>query len=306
MIRRLLSWTFFGWFLITPAIALAGKTTYVFSDRRFNFIKRVELKKKELKERGELNQPYTFIPLQVRKMLEPIKLNRTYWMSKKETEQEVFDKEALDFLVPHLVQAFKDAKSNEEVIFSYLTRSKKFLTRDDRITIVHSWIVGDQWHLAFNKLMAKIPNTYDLRADINTAINRAQGLRVSLELAEGQQYGATTDALLLKIPAVEMGGKEETESKQPEEESVLEEIEETTEVVEKKEERKSEAKPAAKPVVTPVSAEPKKEVPQEVKAAPVADERVEERLKKLQELKKQKLIDKKEYEEKKKEILKDL
>lgn len=258
-----------GWVLCLPVLARATKTTYVVTDRKFNFVKRVELKKKELKKRGEVSHPCTFNEFQLSQMLAPIRLNKKLVLSKKTEEMDVFEKSNLDWLVPPIVQAFKDARPNEEVIFSFVTHSPKFLIRDDRLTIVRSWVAGGELHLVFRKLMAKLPNSYDKLSDVTEAMNRAQGLRVSLELQQGQQYGKTTDELVLAIPHTERLAAAET-------------------------------KTAAAPV-TPAVSEPKK-----IQAAAPVEDSVAQRLKELQDLKDEGLITQKDYEKKKKDILRDL
>lgn len=260
--------------MFAPALAMAAKTTYVFTNRKFNFIKRTELSKKILKKRGEIVHPYTFTALQLRKMLEPITVHQKLFFSKEVVEREVFNANTLDWLVPHLANAFKDAKIGEEVIFSFVVPSKKFLIRDDRLTIVHSWVSGGKWHLHFKKLMAKIPNTYDQRGDIHKAMNEAQSVRISLELAKGQEFGASTEELQIVIPSVE--SLAQVELSEPKEEP--------------KPATSFDAVPAAKP---------------EVKAqAPASD--LELRLQELKALKEKGLISNKEYKEKRQEILKDL
>lgn len=264
-----------GWVLCLPVLARATKTTYLVTDRKFNFVKRVELKKKELKKRGEVSHPCTFNEFQLSQMLAPIRLNKKLVLSKKTEEMDVFEKSNLDWLVPPIVQAFKDAKPNEEVIFSFVTHSPKFLIRDDRLTIVRSWVTGGELHLVFRKLMAKLPNSYDKLSDVTEAMNRAQGLRVSLELQQGQQYGKTTDELVLAIPRTEKLAAAEIKP------------------------APLSAVPAqSAPALQPVAAAPQKTVPDEGSVA--------ERLKELQRLKDEGLITQKDYEKKKKDILRDL
>lgn len=185
--------------LVMPVVAQAKKTTYVFTDRKFNAVKLEELKKKELKKLGELNHPFEIDPSVLRKNLAGIRVSRKILLSEKVTESEVFNAEALDRMLPHILRAFREATPKEGVTVSFLREEKKSLIRDDRLTIVDAWISGEKLHLKFHKLMAKIPNNYDRIGDVHQAINRAQGLRVSLDLQPGQEYGAGTDELVMPL-----------------------------------------------------------------------------------------------------------
>lgn len=239
----------------------------------------MELSKGEVKKRGEANHPYQFSEVQLNDLLSPVRMNKKLLLSKKVVEQDVFNRPALDFLVPHLAQAFRDAKPNEEIDFAYLTHYKSILVKDDRITIIHAWVEGDTLHLNFSKLMAKLPNTYDQRGDVHKAIGKAQGVRVSLELEPGQQFGRSTEELLVKISS--------------QKQSVVEEKPKETQKQETVEKIKAPAKVEPAPVV---------------EAAPLILEGVtlEAKLKQLKDLKNQGLITNKEYKEKRANLLKGL
>lgn len=188
--------------MVFPAIVQAKKTTYVFTDRKFNFVKRVELKKKELQKRGKVNHPYAIDPMILRKNLSEVQVSRKILLSEKVEESHIFNNQSLENIVPHLIQAFAEATIQEEVAVSFLKEEKNNLVRDDRLTILKAWIVEDKLVLKFQKLMAKVPNSYDRIGDVQQAINRSQGLRVSLDLQPGQEYGESTDELVLNLKLV--------------------------------------------------------------------------------------------------------
>lgn len=276
MPQRLLSWGITLVWLVLPALALAAKTTYIYTDRKYHFVKRVELKKKELKARGEADHPHTFDALALRELLAGIEVSKQLVLAKKVEEREVFNKHGLDFLVPHLVEAFAQAQPDEQIVFSVILRKPRVVFQDTHLTLAEAWIQEGFLHLHFRKLMAKIDLTKnDKFADVSRAINRARGLRVSLELKEGQQFGESTEEILLPL-----AGLPKVEVKEKEEELAASPVEE-----------KPEVKEPAKPKATA-----EQEPPSEIEA----------RLRELEDLKNKKLITKKEYETKKKEILKDL
>lgn len=272
--NRKIFWLMLLFMGLGPAFAYAAKTTYVYTDRKFHFVKRVELKKKELKDREEANHPYRFDELQLRNILADVHFSQKLILKKEVDAKEVFNKAALDFLVPHLVKAFEEAKPNEQVVFSFITGSAKLVFLENRLTLAEAWVKDNYLHIQFRKLMAKIDTTvYDKFADVSKAINRARGLRIDLELKPGQEFGDSVDEVLLPLTAATLAVPQ---TAQPQEEK--------TEAVVKKEE----------PVLQtePVTTQPTSEV--------------ETRLRQLENLKKQGLVTKEEYEAKRKEILSNL
>lgn len=263
-----------GW-LVFPALAEAAKTTYIFTDRKYHFVKRVELDKKELKERGEAAHPQKLEEGLLHQLLSSVHFNRKLLLKKEVEAKEVFNTQALGFLIPHLTKALAEAKPNEQIVFSYITYDAKALFRDNRITLAEAWVQDPFLHIYFRKLMAKIDTTkYDKFSDVSRAINRAKGLRVSLELNEGQEFGDSTDEILLPLAGLPKAAPE----------------------------KMAEEKAAA--VTPPPEAAPPPVAEQE--ESPEVVSGTEQRLRELEELKKKGLVSKKEYEAKRKEILGDL
>lgn len=265
------------WSMVYSSV-LATKSTYVYTDRRYQSVKRVEVDADDLKDR-QINQPYTFSELQLREMLSALKFDKKALFNKnEETDEVIFNQPALDLLVPNLAKAFQEAQPNEEVIFSFVTHKPKVLMRDDRLTIAKSWIEGNQLHIHFKKLMAKISNDYDKMSDVNIAISKAQGVRVSILIQPGQQFGKSTDEVLLAIPPAESG----TIDHGP------------LTVDQKKLEKPATEK--AKPVSVTTATPP----------LPTNTNATEGRLQQLDSLKKKGLINKDEYQKKREEILNSL
>lgn len=259
-----------GYFFL-PSLAQATKSTYVYTDRRFQSVKRVEVDADDLKDR-QVNHPFTFSELQLRDMLSALKFDKKALFNKNdEADEAIFNQPSLDLLVPNLVKAFQEAQPNEEVIFSFVTHKPKILMRDDRLTIAKSWVEGNQLHIHFKKLMAKISNDYDKMSDVNIAISKAQGVRVSILIQPGQQFGKSTDEVLL---AISPAGA----------------------VAENKPVDKAPAKENAKPVSVTTATPP---LPTDANAT-------EGRLQQLDSLKKKGLINKNEYQKKREEILNSL
>lgn len=265
---------FFGIFLLYvffgPAIALAAKTTYIYTDRRFHFVKRSELKEKEFRKRHEANHPYEFTGEQLTALLENVRVSKNMVILGEVVEREVFTPSSLSLLTPYLLQAFREAKPNEEVVFSFMTRRSTSGIQDNRLTIVESWVQGKYLHVKFRKLLAKMNITnYDKMGDVTKAMNKAESLRVQLEVGPGQQFGDTLEEILLEIPS-----KTTAAALQKNKEAVVE----------------------SKPV----------QDPREAKQTKAEAKEMEIKLKKLKHLYKKDLITREEYEQKRKEILEQL
>lgn len=273
-----------GYFFL-PSLAEATKSTYVYTDRRFQSVKRVEVDADDLKDR-QINQPYAFTELQLREMLSALRFDKKALFNKNdEADEVIFNQPALDLLVPNLAKAFQEAQPNEEVIFSFVTHKPKVLMRDDRLTIAKSWVEGNQLHIHFKKLMAKISNDYDKMSDVNIAISKAQGVRVSILIQPGQQFGKTTDEVLLAIPPAGAVAENGTERGTMDNGPLT-----TDQKLEKP--VKENAKPVSVTTATP--------------PLPTNTNATEGRLQQLDSLKKKGLINKDEYQKKREEILNSL
>jgi hypothetical protein len=169
-----------------PAIAHAGKTTYIATNHRFNYVKLKEIKPKEAAERS-MTQPLQLDEQGIREALRSVKLSRSYIIKKEVDTQDVFDDASIDFLAPNLAKAFTQATDQEEVVFSYLMKNPIFILRNDRLNLGQMWVAEDGLHIRFDKLFAKVTGDIDKRGNEAKAIARARGLRINLELQNGQK-----------------------------------------------------------------------------------------------------------------------
>ena len=182
-----------------PSFAWSAKTTYIATNRRFNYVKIKEVKGSVARSR-DMTHPVELSEQQIRSALLSVKLSRRYLISKKVDTQRVFDDRAIDFLAPNLVRAFAQAGPKEEVVFSYLSKNPKFIIRNDRLNIAKAWIHGKELHIKFLKLYAKIFGDVDKRGNERRAINRATGLRVRLDLGPGQKMAIDdSDEVILNL-----------------------------------------------------------------------------------------------------------
>ncbi len=173
-------------FVCWPTVARAAKTTYIATNHRFNYVKLKEVKSSVAVER-DMTHPKDIDSLGLKEALKSVKLSRSYIIKKEVDTQRVFDDASIDFLAPNLAKAFSQANEREEVIFSYLMKNPLFILRNDRLNLGKMWISGNELHIRFTKLYAKVTGDIDKRGNEAKAIARARGLRIRLELGPGQQ-----------------------------------------------------------------------------------------------------------------------
>lgn len=199
---------------------LFAKTVYIYTNNRFDYVKLVDIKKKDIAE-YKLSQPISVPEENLAAMLKAVKLSKSFLVKKETETQDVFDENAVRFLAPKFVDALAQATNGQKIAFSYLTKDPKFVLRNDRVTIGNAWVSEGELHIEFEKLMAKLNGDYDKRGDYSKIIAAARGLRMSLEIRDGQKYGANMSEVVIAMdhdfnkPATmvndeEVTGKEET------------------------------------------------------------------------------------------------
>jgi hypothetical protein len=261
------------------AEAVAKKTTYIVSNKRFNYVKLKEISVRK-SEQLSMSHPVELDIEKLSDLLASIELSKRHLISAEDESVKVFDKSAIDFLAPHLKKAFSTAKANERVTFAYLTKNPRSIFRNDRLSIVQAWFSNGKLYMKFKKLYAQVHGDINKRGNEAKIAARSRGLRVSFELRPGLtmlpgdsktlvadlsgNFKAGSDELL---QAVKSGSTDKVKSKQP---------------------KKSQA--AADNAL----------------AESAKKQNAKDRLQVLEELKREKLITKKEYEEKRKKILNEL
>lgn len=265
--------------LLLAGFACAAKTTYIATNHRFNYVKLKEVKSSVAEQRA-MTHPEKIDVEKLRAALTSIKLSRRHLIKEKIDTQRVFSDSAVSFLAPNLARAFEQASPMEEVVFSYLQKNPIFILRNDRINIAQAWMHDNKLHIKFLKLYAKLIGDTDKRGTERRAINRATGLRIDLELGPGQQMGITDSEELVLDLGYDFAAEPEIRKALAGE--------------------SSDDKPGPAASSKGTGAKDAAAAPAAAAAAPTG---VKERLEMLEELKKEKLITEKEYQQKRKEIL---
>lgn len=287
--------------------AFAKKTTYIYTNNRFNFVRLAELDKKAAEELA-ITQPITIDTEQMRAILREIKLSHSFILKKEVETQDVFDESAINFLAPKLVEALAVATDKDKVEASYLTKDPIFILRNDRLTMFSVWVHEKELHFEFDKLMAHMSGDYDKRGDFSKIVANSRGLRVSLAVRDGQSYGKSTGEVVVDLnhdfmkPATETS---DAEAGTPPSSTKFSETpkEEASARTDKKVIRKGEGGDNPK---GPVFNKTEKVKPEDTVGEPEKPLSTKERLKQLKRLKEDGLITDEEYKAKKEEIIKGL
>ena len=295
--------------VLLSSTAWAAKTTYVVTNNRFNYVKIKEVSVKEAQALG-IAHPATINEAGLRAALASLNLSRSYVVKKEVDTQRIFNDTSIDFHAPALVRAFAEADSRDIVVFSYLIKDPIFILRNDRLNICDAWINNGELHIRFQKLYAKMTGDTDKRGNESKLISQARGLRVKLDMGPGQKLGVedpeeiilSLDYNYVKAPekekpvteGVTMTGDRvalpASETQAAPADAAAPEAEKS---VKKKESRAAKEKGAQATQAAPVE-------------TPVPAKSAQERLEELGKLYKSGLINKADFEAKKKEILKEL
>jgi hypothetical protein len=283
-----------------PQVATAKKNDeYIANNHRFNSVMLKEIKQKEAEKLGIMH-PQQVDVQGLKAALASINLSRSYIIKKEVDSQRVFGDGAVDFLSVNLSRAFSQATSNQIVEFSYLQKEPIFILRNDRLNLGKVWLASDGLHIVFDKLYSKITGDVDARGHEGQAIARSKGLRVHLDVGPGQQMSLDNpDEVIVDLHYnfAEALQKKKDEPPPP------------AKTIAGEEAPAPETAAAPKADDKKVAKKGKKSEPV-VEAAPtpaaLTPSTTEQRMKALDQMRKDGLISKKEYEAKKKEILQGL
>ena len=259
--------TVFALLILCCTVAQTGfATKYYLYRSRANWVKLVKLSNKQLA--GEsLQHPYNKLnPAQMEAMLLSLNLNKNSAFKKEITTSEIFSIDEAKKFAPYIIDALSQAAANQVVNVAIVHKRPKSILQNDHFSMINIFVSDDGVHFYFTKLFAKLGSDYQQASKMDEAISKAKSLRVSLAASEGQKLAFGDADELIIDPNYDF-------------------INNTHRLVP----AETEYKPTGK----------KTQVAKNT--APEADTAA--RLKKLDELKKQKLITDAEYAQKRKEIL---
>ncbi len=252
-----------------------AKTEYIYRNR-MNWVKLEDLSKKQLAG-VVLQHPSTGLTQpQMAAMLMSLQINKGQLFKEELNTTQVFEDDEAQKLSGFLLTALSQAAPHQVVSVEVVHKKTKVILRNDYVSLFKVFVTDEGLHFYFSKLYAKLTGDYTQPANYDAAVQRAKSVRVSLSAGEGQKLAYSDENEIILDPSYDFAAG-----------TALPPVEAT-------------AKAVAKAPATAKTAPPTPTAPAET---PVT---VDERLKKLDELKEQGLISPKEYKEKRKEILNDL
>lgn len=277
-------------FLFSLSLPALAETIYQQPNNQANYVK---LEKYKSKDAPKPTQPYTFDETQLRAILSSLKYGKKLILLKESKSRDLFEVEYIDKFVPYLIQAFAKATPEQAVAWSVVQKRPYFIMRNDKLTIVRMWVVGNELHLDFIKTEAKLQGDYQAKTTGQKLIDEARSIGVTIEPQQGQKFGLdSTDELVIDLKAdwptiaANLAAEDERLRQQAEAEK--------------------QAKKGIRATTVAPSTASAAPVPTKPAVSPVDEKNAQARLTELKSLRDKNLISEKDYEKKKEEILKDL
>ena len=281
--------------------------------QRLNWVKVDDAPPKLLGKEPILHPLTTVSAEEVEAMLLSVSINKKHLLKKEVETTDVFNSWEARRLSPSMAQALSEIGPDQVVAFSVIHKRPLFILANDRLSMGFIWVTSEGIHLRFTKLFAKIAGDYEASANVDKSIRRAKTMRVTLEAHEGQKLSYESLTEVIFDPqfdfATQVAARDE--QRRLEEEELLK--------VSPKGRKGARREAPPPPPIAPPQSEPKGASPKPATARKVEPPRsqpvepsaersggVAERLRKLDQLKKEKLISNEEYESLRKKILSEI
>lgn len=267
--------------------AHADETIYKRANNQADYVKLDKIRESQA-EALALNHPYKFTEEQMVNMLRTLRYSRKNLIGDGEKLRYVFELEYINKYAPYLVEAFGKATPFQVVAWSVAQKRPLVIIRNDRLTQVRMWVVGQELHIEFFKMEAKLQGDYQAQVIGERMIDQSKGLRMELEPQEGQKF-AFNNARELILDLTQDWDRIAT-NVEAEDAKLQAEIKE----------RKSKYK---QPAAAPTTYAPGAPVPAATPTSAKDQQSAEARLTELKKLKDKGLISNQDYDKKKQEIL---
>lgn len=185
-------------FFVSDAPTWAMSKNYIYRSRA-NWVKLVKLSNKQLAG-VELKHPSTGLATdQINAMLQSLHITKGAFFKKEVTSNEIFTAEEAAKYAPLLARALSQAQPNQIVNLGIVHKRPYFILRHDYISIINIFIADNGVHFNFSKLFAKLQGDYQQASNVDEYIQKAKGLRVSLEAHKGQTILSDQDEVILDV-----------------------------------------------------------------------------------------------------------
>lgn len=148
---------------------------------------------------GALNHPYPSVtPSQMEAMLLSIKIAKKHLLKKEFTTVDVFNSWEARKLATHITEGLARLDPDHVINFSIVHKRPIFIMKKDHITMGNIWVDGEGLHFQFEKLFAKLEGDYEASANMQKALRSAKTRRLLLEAGSGQKlsYNSTMEIIL--------------------------------------------------------------------------------------------------------------
>lgn len=184
--------------LLCDASVWAASKNYIYRSRA-NWVKLVKLSNKQLAG-VELKHPVSgFSTEQINAMLQSLHMTKGAFFKKEVTSNEIFTAEEAAKYAPLLARALSQAQPNQIVNLGIVHKRPYFILRHDYISIINVFVADNGIHFNFAKLFAKLNGDYQQASNVDEQIQKAKGIRVSLEAHKGQTILSDQDEVILDV-----------------------------------------------------------------------------------------------------------
>lgn len=136
---------------------------------------------------GSLQHPYTGLSAkQMEAMLLSIKINKSSVFKKVVNEVDIFNTYEARQYSQYIVEALSQADPDHVVNIAVVHKRPLWVMQNDLLTLANIWVDAEGLHIQFRKLFAKLTGDYDVAHNVDKAFKRAKSLRVTLEAGPGQ------------------------------------------------------------------------------------------------------------------------
>lgn len=154
--------------------------------QRASWVKLAKLSSKQMAGQ-ELSHPCQGISSeQMAFMLKSITIHKGKLIKTEKDTIGVFSDEEAAKYAPLLVQALGQATANQIVNFAVVHKRPYFILRNDYISVANVFVQGNELHLNFTKIYAKLKGDYKQASRLDRAVSNAKSIRLALVAMPGQ------------------------------------------------------------------------------------------------------------------------
>lgn len=182
--------------IVSPLAASAKSKEYMYRSRA-NWVKLIKLSNKQLAG-VKLKHPADITEPKMESMLLSLNMTKASIFKKDVKTTEVFSIDEAKKFAPYITEALRQAEPNQVVNLAIVHKRPYFVVRKDYMSMINVFATEDGVHFYFSKLFAKLDGDYQQASKMDTAINKAKSIHVSIDANTGQKIAdGSADELVL-------------------------------------------------------------------------------------------------------------